>query len=42
MYLDKVIIINYKSCKLLDFKLKPNNPNIFIGVNDSGKSTLLN
>jgi len=41
MYLDKVIIINYKSCKLLDFKLKPNNPNIFIGVNDSGKSTLL-
>ena len=41
MYLDQVAIINYKSCKILDFKLKPNNPNIFIGVNDSGKSTLL-
>ncbi|GGF01663.1 Predicted ATP-dependent endonuclease of the OLD family, contains P-loop ATPase and TOPRIM domains [Chishuiella changwenlii] len=41
MYLEEVVIINYKSCKILDIKLKENNPNIFIGLNDCGKSTLL-
>lgn len=41
MLLDEIIIVNYKSCKLVDFKLKANNPNIFIGLNDSGKSTVL-
>lgn len=41
MYLEEVIIINYKSCKVVDFKLKENSPNIFIGLNDCGKSTLL-
>ncbi|UVD80104.1 AAA family ATPase [Myroides albus] len=41
MYLEEIVIINYKSCKVVDFKLKENNPNIFIGLNDCGKSTLL-
>ena len=41
MNLEEVIIINYKSCNLVDFKLKSDNPNIFIGVNDCGKSTIL-
>jgi putative ATP-dependent endonuclease of OLD family len=41
MYLEEVVIVNYKSCKIVDFKLKENNPNIFIGLNDCGKSTLL-
>lgn len=41
MYLEEIVIVNYKSCKIVDFKLKENNPNIFIGLNDCGKSTLL-
>lgn len=41
MYLEELIIINYKSCNLVDFKLKSDNPNIFIGLNDCGKSTIL-
>ena len=41
MLLEEIIIVNYKSCRLVDFKLKANNPNIFIGLNDCGKSTVL-
>jgi len=41
MYLEELIIVNYKSCNLIDFNLKSNNPNIFIGLNDCGKSTIL-
>lgn len=41
MYLEELIIVNYKSCNLVDFKLKSDNPNIFIGLNDCGKSTIL-
>lgn len=41
MYLEEVIIANYKSSKNVHFKLKENSPNIFIGLNDCGKSTLL-
>lgn len=41
MYLDSVAIFNYKSCRKLHFQLKPNNTNNFIGLNDSGKSSIL-
>ena len=41
MYLQKLIIVNYRSCKILQLELKDNDPNIFIGLNDCGKSTIL-
>lgn len=41
MYLERLIIFNYRSCKLIDLNLSDENPNIFIGLNDSGKSTVL-
>lgn len=41
MLLSNFTIVNYKSCRLLDVVLDPNSPNIFIGINDSGKSSLL-
>ncbi|GGE29411.1 ATP-dependent nuclease [Psychroflexus planctonicus] len=41
MYLDEVIIFNYRSCKTVSLKLSEGNPNIYIGLNDSGKSTIL-
>lgn len=41
MNLAKFTIINYKSCQLLDINLDINQPNIFIGINDSGKSSVL-
>lgn len=41
MYLEEIIIHNYRSCKSLSLGLSENNPNIYIGLNDSGKSTLL-
>ncbi|WP_339724858.1 ATP-dependent nuclease [Maribacter stanieri] len=41
MYLEEIIIHNYRSCKSLTLSLSENNPNIYIGLNDSGKSTLL-
>lgn len=41
MFLSKLQIVNYRSCKniLLDFS--KDDPSIFIGINDSGKSTIL-
>ena len=42
MYIEELIISNYKSCQFNDLTLSENIPNIFIGLNDSGKSTILN
>ncbi len=41
MYLSELIVINYRSCKLIEISLSNNEPNIFIGINDCGKTTLL-
>lgn len=41
MHLERLIIFNYRSCQSLDIHLSDVNPNIFIGLNDSGKSTVL-
>jgi putative ATP-dependent endonuclease of OLD family len=41
MYIENVIILNYRSCKILDLELAKDSPNVFIGLNDSGKSTVL-
>ena len=41
MILDKLIVVNYKSCREVETDLLANNPNVFIGINDSGKSTIL-
>ncbi|MCW5516929.1 AAA family ATPase [Muriicola sp. Z0-33] len=41
MYLEEIIIFNYRSCKTINLVLSEDNPNIYIGLNDSGKSTIL-
>ncbi len=41
MFLDEVIIFNYRSCKTVSLNLSEGTPNIYIGLNDSGKSTIL-
>jgi len=41
MYLEEIIIFNYRSCKCINLSLSENNPSIYIGLNDSGKSTIL-
>ena len=41
MHLERLIIFNYRSCRSIDIHLSDVNPNIFIGLNDSGKSTVL-
>ena len=41
MYLSTLILINYRSCKFIDVQFSRDEPNVFIGVNDCGKSTLL-
>jgi predicted ATP-dependent endonuclease of OLD family len=41
MYLEKLIVINYKSCKKVDTDLYKDEPTVLIGINDCGKSTLL-
>jgi len=41
MYLSKLLIINYRSCNLLNLDFLANEPNVFIGINDCGKSTIL-
>lgn len=41
MYLKTLIIANYKSSRGLILNLNPNEPNILIGLNDCGKSTIL-
>lgn len=41
MYLEEVIIFNYRSCQTVILNLFENSPNVFIGLNDCGKSTIL-
>lgn len=41
MYIKEIIISNYRSCQIINLNLSENSPNIFIGLNDSGKSTIL-
>jgi len=41
MYLEKLLIINYRSCNLVALDFESNEPNILIGINDCGKSTIL-
>jgi len=41
MYLKKIAIINYKSCRDLVLEFNENLPNTFIGQTDTGKSTIL-
>ena len=41
MYIENITIFNYRSCRFIDIELNKNNPNVFIGLNDSGKSTVL-
>lgn len=41
MYLDKLLIINYRSCKCVEIGLLKDEPNILIGINDCGKTSLL-
>jgi predicted ATP-dependent endonuclease of OLD family len=42
MYVKQLIIVNYKSCQYLELELDKDIPNIFIGINDCGKSSILN
>lgn len=41
MYLKKLIILNYRSCNEIAFDFSKDAPNVFIGINDCGKSTIL-
>ncbi|MEW5986587.1 MAG: AAA family ATPase, partial [Chloroflexota bacterium] len=41
MYLSELLILNYRSCQKLHVRLESELPNIFIGINDCGKSTIL-
>ena len=42
MKLSSFQIVNYKSCNNIFLDLEIDNPNILIGINDCGKSTVLN
>jgi len=41
MYLSEFISLNYRSCKNIHIKLDNDYPNVFIGINDCGKSSVL-
>ncbi|MFT6923842.1 MAG: putative ATP-dependent endonuclease of OLD family [Crocinitomicaceae bacterium] len=41
MIINKLLIANYRSCNKLSVDCDSNIPNIFIGLNDCGKSTIL-
>ena len=41
MFLTKLIILNYKSAKSINLDFSKDDPNVFIGINDCGKSTIL-
>ncbi len=41
MILSHIITLNYKSCKNVSIEIKSGKPNILIGMNDCGKTTLL-
>ena len=42
MILNKLIIVNYRSCRKIAVEFNSDEPNIFIGLNDCGKSSILN
>ncbi|MHA1328956.1 MAG: ATP-dependent nuclease [Promethearchaeota archaeon] len=42
MNLERLIIINYKSCRNIILNILKNSPNTFIGINDAGKTVILN
>lgn len=41
MRIETLYVINYKSCRKLKIELDANSPNILIGLNDCGKTTIL-
>ncbi len=41
MFLSKLLIFNYRSCKCVELDLLKDEPNILIGINDCGKTSLL-
>lgn len=41
MHLTKLIILNYRSCQNVQIEFDEQEPNILIGINDSGKSSIL-
>ena len=41
MYLSDLVVINYRSCRKVHIKLEHDYPNVLIGINDCGKSTVL-
>lgn len=41
MWLNQILTLNYKSCSNINLNLSKDDPNILIGINDSGKSTIL-
>ncbi len=41
MYISKLIIINYKSCRIVDLDFEKDYPNIMVGINDGGKTSIL-
>lgn len=41
MFLQELIIANYRSCKEVELTFSKDEPNVFIGINDCGKTTIL-
>jgi len=41
MHLAKLIILNYRSCQNVQIEFDEQEPNVLIGINDSGKSSIL-
>lgn len=41
MFLSELIVLNFRSCKQIEIVLHKDDPNIFIGINDCGKTTIL-
>jgi putative ATP-dependent endonuclease of the OLD family len=41
MWLEKLVVINYRSCQFVEYCLSKDDPNILIGINDCGKSSIL-
>src|SRR5690606_11060650 len=41
MWLNQILTINYKSCNNINLTFSKDDPNILIGINDCGKSSIL-
>ena len=41
MYLQRLIVINYQSCQKIELEFSKDDPTVLIGINDSGKSSIL-